>query len=161
MMKRLIVYYSLSGNIASAVRTIAQQLDCDTLRIEPVKPMPKRFWAQILVGGGQVAMNIIPKLKPLDRSPASYDEILIAAPIWNGKAAPAISAFLKDKASCAKVTGLILSSGSGEIGKCVAALSPRLPNVKHTLSLLDPKHKDAGHNAEKLDAFVRAFRADG
>ena len=51
-MKRIIVYYSLSGNTEEAVKNIAEKLGCETLRVDTVKDMPKSFVARILVGGG-------------------------------------------------------------------------------------------------------------
>lgn len=38
-MKRIIIYYSLSGNTEDAVKLIAEQLGCDTLRIDTEKQM--------------------------------------------------------------------------------------------------------------------------
>lgn len=153
-MKRLIVYYSLSGNTEEAVNAIAEKLQCKTLRIDTVKPMPTSFAARILVGGGQVAMNVVPKIKEIDCDLNEYDEIFIGTPIWNSKGVPAINAFLQDPVICQKVTGLIITSGGGEIEKCVQALAGKLPNVKYQVSLLDRKHKDYGLNDEKIRKFV-------
>lgn len=153
-MKRLIVYYSLSGNTEKAVKTIAEQLECDTLKIETRKPMPKSFAAQILVGGGQVAMGIVPALKPIEKNLEAYDEIMIGTPIWNSKCVPAVNAFLKDESICRKVTGLILTSGGGGTEKCLAALRDKIPNLKHTVSLLDPKLADSAQNGEKISRFI-------
>lgn len=155
-MKRIIIYYSLSGNTEQAVKAIAQQLGCDTLRIDTVKPMPKAFAARILVGGGQVMMNVIPELKPIDTDLDAYDEIFIGTPVWNGKGVPAVNALLKDENLCRKVTGLIITSGSGNIDKCVKALTDRLPNVKHRVSLLDSKQKDYSLNSGKISDFVKS-----
>lgn len=155
-MKRLIVYYSLSGNTEEAVKAIAEKLDCETLRIDTVKAMPKSFAARILVGGGQVAMNKVPEIKPIGQDLSVYDEIFIGTPIWNSKGVPAINAFLKDDAICQKVTGLIITSGGGDIEKCVEALKSKIPNVKYQVSLLDRKHKDYGLNDEKIGKFVEA-----
>lgn len=153
-MKRIIVYYSLSGNTEEVVKLIAKQLDCEILKIDTVKAMPKSFAARILVGGGQVAMNKIPEIKPIDIDLNVYDEIFIGTPIWNSKGVPAINAFLKDETVCRKVTGLIITSGGGDIAKCVAALESKIPNVKYQVSLLDRKHKDYGLNGEKIRKFV-------
>ncbi len=157
-MKRLIVYYSLSGNTEKAVKTIAEQLGCETMKIETKKPMPKSFAAQILVGGGQVAMGIVPALQPVEKNLEQYDEIMIGTPIWNSKCVPAINAFLKDESICCKVTGLILTSGGGGTEKCLAALREKIPNLKHTVSLLDPKHADAVQNDEKISKFIEECR---
>ena len=138
-MKRIIVYYSLSGNTEEVVKKIADKLKCDMLKIDTVKEMPKSFAARILVGGGQVAMNIVPEIKPIEKDLSVYDEIFIGTPIWNSKGVPAINAFLKDENICKKVGGLIITSGGGDIDKCVAALKAITPNVKYMVSLLRKK----------------------
>lgn len=153
-MKRIIIYYSLSGNTEEAVKLIAEQLGIETLKIDTVKEMPKSFAAQLLVGGGQVAFNKIPKLKPIDKDLSIYDEIFIGTPIWNSKGVPAINALLKDETISKKVTGLIITSGGGEIDKCVKALKDRIPNVKYQVSLLDRKHQDYQQNEGKIKKFV-------
>lgn len=153
-MKRIIVYYSLSGNTEEAVRSVAEQLGCEILKIDTVKAMPKSFFARILVGGGQVAMNKIPEIKPIEKDLSTYDEIILGTPIWNNKGVPAINAFLQDENVCKKVTGLIITSGGGDIEKCVMALESKVPNVKYKVSLLDRKHKDYGLNGEKIRAFA-------
>lgn len=153
-MKRIIVYYSLSGNTEEVVKTIAERLGCETLRIDKVKAMPKSFVARILVGGGQVVMNKIPEIKSIDIDFSLYDEIFIGTPIWNSKGVPAINAFLSDDDICRKVTGLIITSGGGDVEKCVKALEEKLPNVKCQVSLLDRKHKDYGLNDKKITTFI-------
>lgn len=153
-MKRIIVYYSLSGNTEEVVKTIAQKLDCEMLKIDTVKAMPKSYVARLLVGGGQVAMNKIPEIKPINMDFSLYDEIFIGTPIWNSKGVPAINAFLEDDSICRKVTGLIITSGGGDIEKCVKALEMKIPNVKYQVSLLDRKHKDYGLNDKKIEKFI-------
>ena len=157
-MKRIIVYYSLSGNTEEAVKDIAGKLECDTLRIDTVKEMPKSFVARILVGGGQVAMNMIPELRPIEKDLTDYDEIFIGTPIWNSKGVPAINAFLRDNSVCERVTGLIITCGGGTVDKCVKALEAKLPNVKYKVSLLDKKHKDHGLNGAKIDSFIESVK---
>ena len=154
-MNRIIVYYSLSGNTEEAVKTIAEKINCDILKIDTVKAMPKSFAARIIVGGGQVAMNKIPAIQPIDKDLSVYDEIFIGTPIWNSKGVPAINSFLRDNDICKKVTGLIITSGGGDIDKCVTALETRLPQLKYKVSLLDRKHKDYVLNSEKIDEFVK------
>lgn len=153
-MKRLVVYYSLSGNTESAATIIAEKLEADICKIETVKSMPKSFAAQILVGGGQVAMNHIPKIKKVEADIDLYDEIILGTPIWNSKGVPAINAFLKDEKAAAKVTSVFTLSGGGENAKCLEALYGQLPNLKNTVSLLDKKHPDYKDNDTKTDGFV-------
>lgn len=158
-MKRLVVYYTLSGNTEIAASKIAERLGADILRLETVKPMPKSFAAQMLVGGGQVMMNHIPELKPFNLNISDYDEIILGSPIWNSKGVPAINAFLKDKHAAAKVTSLFFLSGGGEIQKGLDAITKNLPNLKNTVSLLDKKHEDSALNDAKITEFVESINA--
>ena len=153
-MRRLVVYYSLSGNTEEAAQKIAEKLDAELLKLDTVKTMPKSFAAQILVGGGQVMMNYIPELKPIDKDISLYDEIILGSPIWNSKGVPAINAFLKDENAAGKVTSLFFLSGGGEIQKGLEAITKKLPNLKNTVSLLDRKHADSKNNDAKIDQFV-------
>lgn len=156
-MKRLIVYYSLSGNTEEVCKKIAEKLNCDILKIDTVKAMPTSFVGRIIVGGGQVAFNKIPEIKPINKDISFYDEIFIGTPIWNSKGVPAINTFLKDDSVCKKVTGLIITSGGGNIDKCLKGLENKIPNVKYKVSLLDRKHKDYEFNNEKINKFIETI----
>ena len=159
-MKRLVVYYSLSGNTEQAARKIAELLGAELLRLETVKPMPKRFAAQIFVGGGQVMFHHVPELKPLEKDISAYDELILGSPLWNSKGVPAVNAFLKEEAAAAKVTALFFLSGGGEVQKGLEAITKLLPKLKHTVSLLDRKHKNSTENDAKLEQFAAAILGD-
>lgn len=158
-MKRLVVYYSLSGNTEKAANIIAEKLGADILKLETVKSMPKSFAAQLIVGGGQVMMNHIPELKPLHLNISDYDEIILGSPIWNSKGVPAINAFLKNESAASKVTSLFFLSGGGEIQKGLNAITKKLPDLKNTISLLDKKHENSNQNDTKIAEFVEAITA--
>ena len=153
-MKRIVVYYSLSGNTEEAARKIAEKLDADLLKLETVKPMPKSFAARILVGGGQVMMHRIPELQPLGRDIRAYDEIILGSPIWNSMGVPAVNAFLQDEAAASKVSSLFFLSAGGDIKKGLAAITKQLPNLKHTVSLLDRKRANSKDNDAKMEQFA-------
>lgn len=156
-MKRLVVFYSLSGNTEEAARKLAARLNAELLRLETVKPMPKSFAAQIFVGGGQVMFHHVPELKPLDKDVGAYDELILGSPIWNSKGVPAVNAFLQDEKAAAKVTALFFLSGGGEVQKGLEAITKLLPNLRRTVSLLDRKHKDSAQNDAKLERFAAAI----
>ena len=157
-MKKLVVYYSLSGNTKEAAIKIAKAIDADLLELETVKNMPKGFAAQIIVGGGQVMMKYIPELKPFDKNVEEYDEIILGSPIWNSKGVPAVNAFLKDESAAAKVTSLFFLSGGGEVQKGLDAITKLLPNLKNTVSLLDKKHEDSKDNDSKIEQFIQSIQ---
>lgn len=153
-MKRVVVYYSLSGNTEEAAKKIAEKLNADLLKLQTQKDMPKSFAARIIVGGGQVIRNYIPELKPLEKEVSAYDEIILGSPIWNSKGVPAVNAFLQDKSAAAKVTALFFLSAGGDTRKGLAAITRKLPNLKHSASLFDRKHKNSAENDTKIAQFV-------
>ena len=153
-MKRLVVYYSLSGNTEEAAKKIAEKLGADILKLDTVKTMPKSFAARILVGGGQVIRNYIPELKPIEKDVSAYDEIILGSPIWNSKGVPAVNAFLQDESAAAKVTALFFLGAGGDTRKGLAAITEKLPNLKHSVSLLDRKHKHSKDNDMKIETFT-------
>lgn len=93
------------------------------------------------------------------KSDFTYASEFIGTPIWNSKGVPAINSFLSDESICQKVTGLIITSGGGDIEKCVKALEEKIPNVKYQISLLDRKHKDYGLNDNKIKEFIESINA--
>ena len=153
-MKRLVVYYSLSGNTEEAAKKIAEALGADLLQLETVQKMPKSFAAQIIVGGGQVMFNHIPRLKPMDKDVSAYDEIILGSPIWNSKGVPAVNAFLRDKDAASKVTSLFFLSAGGDTEKGLQAITKQLPNLRNSVSLLDKKSKESEENGAKIASFT-------
>ena len=153
-MKRLVVYYSLSGNTEEAAKKIAEALGADLLKLETVRKMPENFAAQIIVGGGQVVFNHIPRLKPMDKDVSAYDEIILGSPIWNSKGVPAVNAFLRDRDAADKVTSLFFLSAGGDTEKGLQAITKRLPNLRNSVSLLDRKSKGSEENSAKIASFT-------
>lgn len=153
-MKRLVVYYSLSGNTEEAAKKIAEELGADLLQLETVQKMPKSFAAQIIVGGGQVMFNHIPRLKPIDKDVSAYDEIILGSPIWNSKGVPAVNAFLRNKDAASKVTSLFFLSAGGDTEKGLKAITKQLPNLRNSVSLLDRKSKESEENDSKIAGFT-------
>lgn len=153
-MKKLVVYYSLSGNTEEAAKKIAEKSGADLLKLQTKKNMPKSFAAQIFVGGGQVMLNHIPELLPYEKDVDAYDEIILGSPIWNSKGVPAVNAFLKNENTAKKVTALFFLSGGGDTKKGLEAITKKLPNLKTTVSLLDKKQPASRDNDSKIEEFV-------
>ena len=156
-MKRLVVYYSLTGNTEEAAKKIAEELGADLLKLETQKALPKSFIGRLFVGGGQVIRNHIPELKPLETDVSTYDEIILGSPIWNSKGVPAVNAFLQNEAAAEKVSALFFMSAGGDIRKGLDAITPKLPNLKQSVSLLDRKRKNSEDNDAKIEQFVAAI----
>lgn len=153
-MKRAIIYYSLSDNTKEAAEYLANKLNIDVFRIELVKPMPKDFKKQILVGGMQSSFGMTPKISGVPENIGDYEDIIIGTPIWAGKVASPINTLLKKYNVADKVTSVFTFSGGGDNDKCILDLAGRLKNMKANVALADRSNQLAEGNVEKLDKFL-------
>lgn len=156
-MKRAIVYYSLSNNTKEAAEYLAEKTGADLFRIEPVKPMPDTFKKQILVGGMQSSFGLKPAIKGVPENIAEYDEIIMGAPIWAGKAAAPINTLLAKYNIADKVTTVFTFSGGGDNDKCIEALAKKLPNMKTNVALADRSNAKSENNEKCLENLVSSL----
>lgn len=94
-MKKLFIYYSLSGN-GDVVADYLKDKKHDIRKVIMKDKMPKSYILQILKGGFLAGINYKAKLINFDNNIDSYDEIIIGSPIWNGRLVPAINTVLDD-----------------------------------------------------------------
>ena len=85
-MKGIIIYYSQTGNTASAAKELARQFDMKTVRLHVVEA----YSASDLDGEDESSRcyreyrhpEMRPAIKPVDVDFADYDTILLGFPIW-------------------------------------------------------------------------------
>ena len=85
-MKGIIVYYSQTGNTASAAKILARQFDMKTVRLRVVH----EYSPSDLDGEDESSRcyreyrnpGIRPEIKPVDVNFADYDTVLLGFPIW-------------------------------------------------------------------------------
>ena len=132
-MKKLFIYYSLSGN----GDFLAEQLKKQGYEIRKViekKKAPKVFFFRILSGGFRAGMNAKGKLIDYNNDISEFDEVVVGSPIWNGRFTPAIN---KDK----KLTFLFYS-GSGDQPKAAKKVKKLFPEA-NIIVLKEPKSHEA------------------
>ena len=137
MMKKLVIYYSLTGNTDK----IAQELSLkgyETRRVYEKKKMPKSFFWMVFIGGFRAGMHLKGKLINYDNDVSKYDEVVIISPIWNGLTPPAINSVLKQTDLSNKKLIFIFSAGSGEAPKMTSKINKRYPGSE-VIVLKDPK----------------------
>ena len=111
-MKKIFIYYSLTGN----GDIIAKKLEktCDIRKIKVKKELPKAFFFRMMVGGFKSLTKYKEKLINFNNNIDNYDEIIIGSPVWNdGLSTPVYTALNELTLNNKKVT-FILYSGSGQ-----------------------------------------------
>jgi flavodoxin len=127
-MKTLIVYYSNTHNNELLAHDLQKKLACDILKIEEVK---KRTGMTILL---DLLFARTPTLRPHALSLDSYSNFILVAPIWAGKIASPLRAFLRaEKKYMKRYSFLSLCGGvtgqAEKIGKELLALLQVAPNA--------------------------------
>lgn len=121
MAKTLILYYSLTGNVAKAAQETAQTLEADLCEVKEVK---KRGMVSAFVPGVVQARTAKQTpIQPLGTNLQDYDHFVLMAPVWAGYPAPAINSVvpLLPKGKTADVL-LVSGSGAGHTEKLTHAL---------------------------------------
>ena len=149
-MKKLFIYYSLSGN-GDVVATYLKTKNIDVRKVIIKDKMPKSYIGQILKGGFLAGINYKMELDNFDNNTDNYDEIIIGSPIWNGRLACPINTVL-DNIDLNKRISFVLYSGSGEAPKAEKMIKERYGNV-NIIVLKDPK-KNIDDMKMNLDNFV-------
>lgn len=146
-MKKLFIYYSLTGN-GEVVAKKMQEKGYELRKVETVKGLPKVFFFAMLSGGFQAGLKKKAKLKEFDNDVSKYDEIVIGSPIWNGRISPAINTILANINLEGKALSFVFYAGSGEGKHALKRINKEYPNAK-CIFLKQPK--DNPEELSKLD----------
>lgn len=82
-MKKLIAYFSWSGNTRKLVKEINKRFNYDVAEIERKVPYSSDYnQCAYVEAKEEVSENLHPEIKELSINPNDYDEILLFFPIW-------------------------------------------------------------------------------
>lgn len=91
----LCIYYSRTGRTARLVRKIAQELDCEMVRLDD--GVNRKGISGWLLSGLQAVSRDIPavKLPETKRKLREYDMVILATPVWAGRCSAPMRSFLQ------------------------------------------------------------------
>ena len=136
-MKKLFIYYSLSGN-GDVVADYLKNKKYDIRKVIMKDKIPKSYIGQILTGGFLAGINHKAKLDDFNKDISDYDEIIIGSPIWNGKLSCPINTVLDEINLDNKKISFILYCGSGKAPKAEKRLKDKYKNID-IIVLKEPK----------------------
>ncbi len=148
-MKKLFIYYSLTGNGDIVSKTFKLK-GYEIRKVTEKKKMPKKFFFMVLAGGFRAGVGAKAKLVNYDKDVSKFDEIVIGSPIWNGRTPPVINSVLKETNFSGKKLSFVFYSGSGEGKKAESKIKNLFPECK-IVFLKEPKKYEK--ELEKLTNF--------
>ena len=115
-MKKLVVYYSRTGNTKFVAEKIANQLNADISEIIDRKNRKGRL---VFLTGGFAALR--EKLTKIETSKSidDYDLIIVGSPVWAGKITPAIRTFLVNNDFSDKQVAFFITLGGDKPKKAL------------------------------------------
>ena len=96
MPKKLVVYYSKTGNTKIVAETIAKKAKADIEELKWEKEIESKGFMRYFRGGYNSKLKRKVKIQALEKNLDDYDTIFIGTPIWAGNMNPAIRTFLKN-----------------------------------------------------------------
>ena len=143
-MKKLFLYYSLTGNGDVVAEALSKQ-GYEIRKIISKRKMPKVFFFRILMGGFLAGINAKDKLVDYNPDLSNYDEIVVGSSIWNGKFPPALNTVLSVTDFSDKKLTFVLYSGSGSGPKARERIQKEYPNAS-IIELQEPKSHESELN---------------
>lgn len=176
-MNTIVIYYSFTGNNATLAAELVQRLHCECFRITEFR---RRTGLTILL---DLLFKRQPRLRPAERDLRQYDQVVLVAPVWGGKLATPMAAFIeREKANFRAYSFLTICTGpSGQLEKIGAQLlglagQPPLALAELRVNdLLPPEHRNSVKHASRyrisrndlrsfgadIERFVQALRRPG
>ena len=146
MSKKLVAYFSASGNTANLAKKLAEAAGADLYEIRPAVP----YTADDLNWQNKKSRSSIemsdhssrPALADKNADIAAYDTIYVGFPVWWYIAPTIINSFLESYDFSGKKIVLFATSGGSGFGKAVDNLRSSAPDAQITEGNVNPSAKD-------------------
>lgn len=137
MGKKIIIYFSYTGNTKMIAKKIEEKLNCDILQIETVIPYSKDYDTVVNDEQNSEASNHLPEIKDININLNDYDEIILGTPVWWYRPVPAIRTFLTQNDLSGK-TIKPFATNAGWLGKTFKEIEKLCPNsdVKDEMNIV-------------------------
>lgn len=157
-MRALVVFYSLSGNSravgeasAEALAADVEEIRCNRYRVRILDALKAAYdgWA-----------GKLPEISAPQRSPSSYDLVVVGGPMWAWHAATPVRAYLRGQSGRFRNVAFFLTHGGSSPDKAFAemeALADATPQAVIAIREADVK---ARRVVPAISAFLSTLRQD-
>ncbi len=95
-MKKLVVFYSYTGNTKMIANMIKDRIDCDILELIPKIPYSTDYQTVVDEEQNSSSKDKIREYEDIKINMDDYDEIIVGSPVWWYSCVPIIRTFLKN-----------------------------------------------------------------
>lgn len=115
-MKRLVVYYSRTGNTEKVGEKLAKKIGADTERIIDKKNRKTPLIGFILAGYHALKEKET-EISEINHDPSDYDLVVVGTPVWAGAITPAVRTYLNMFREKLPKVAFYCTSGGGDVDK--------------------------------------------
>ena len=144
-MKKIFIYYSLTGN-GDVVADTLKEKGYEIRKVISKTKYPKSMFLKIILGGYKATFNKKDKLIDFDSDIKKYDKVIIGSPIWNDRLSSPINSVISLLDLSNKDVSFILYSASGKANKA----SEKIKSLYNTDAIIV---KEPKKNKEELIKF--------
>jgi flavodoxin len=145
----LIVFYSDSGHTAAAARRLAERLPA---RLECVraKGLSRGFWGYVKRGIAALRQQETAIEEPAE-DPRDYEVVVIATPMWAGRMATPIRAYLRRVADRLDRVAVLVSHGGTTPDKVYEEIAERVGHEPIGRTAISDADRRGGDDRSKVD----------
>lgn len=129
MNKKLIVYFSYTGNTRKIANMIKDKLNCDILELKPVEPYNTDYQKVVDEEQNLEGSNHLREYQDINVNLNDYDTIILGTPVWWYRETPVIRTFLKENDLSNKII-IPYATNAGWLGKTFTEIKKLCPNSK-------------------------------
>lgn len=112
--KKIVVFFSVSGNTETVAKEIAKQSGADIVRVEPVEPYTEPYKELTKKAKAEISRGHRPGIGDIDIG--AYDIVFVGSPNWWSTVAPPVSTFLEGHDFSGKTVAPFITHGGGGKG---------------------------------------------
>ncbi len=141
--KRLIVYFSYTGNTRKIAEKIKGKLNCDILELKPVKPYSKDYQTVVAEQQNNENNKKTVEIQKINIDLNDYDEIIIGTPVWWYTICPVVRMFLKENNLTGKIV-IPYATNAGWLGGTFKEIENLCPNsnIKNEMNIVFKSYSD-------------------
>lgn len=142
-MKKLIVYFSYTGNTEKIAYMIKEKLNCDILKLNPCIPYSDDYDKVVKEEQNNDSNNKTVEIEKFNIDLNIYDEIILGTPVWWYSITPVIRTFLKEN-DLTKKTIIPFATNAGWLGKTFKDICKMCPNsnVENEMNIVFESYSD-------------------
>lgn len=155
-MKRIVIYYSYTGNTKKIAEEVKNKLNCDILELEPEISFSDDYDEVVEEYQNNSIDNKEVPIKDVNVNLDEYDEIIIGTPVWWYTISPVVVTFLKKYDLSGKKI-YPFATNAGWLGKTFKDFSKLCPNseVEDGMNILFESYSDKLRtNMSEIDEWI-------